>query len=267
MKPNHGEMIKAAETIAIVGVEKLTLQDQRVWNALLENAHGPELGEYDRDFKIDITPLRANHNSNDRLEDSIERLMQTIARCRMPDGSMVRFQLLGGNNMGDPMRPRGEMTYSFDKRLIEVLKGSGTFGKLELAVMDAFSSKYALALYEHMSRKVNLRHVWMAEYTIDELRDMLRVGKNQLKAFGNLKQRALVPAIEEINYWARFNLAVSYKKTGQRVTGVIFQWTPKGSKAVQEIKEELSKSKIGRMARRKKITETVHVLQSAEELQ
>lgn len=267
MKPNHGEMIKAAETIAIVGVEKLTLQDQRVWNALLENAHGPELGEYDRDFKIDITPLRANHNSNDRLEDSIERLMQTIARCRMPDGSIQRFQLLGGNNMGDPTRPRGEMTYSFDKRLIEVLKGSGTFGKLELAVMDAFSSKYALALYEHMSRKVNLRHLWMAEYTIDELRDMLRVGKSQLKAFGNLKQRALVPAIEEINYWARFNLAVSYKKTGQRVTGVIFQWTPKDSKAVQEIKEELSKSKIGRMARRKKITETVHVLQSVDELQ
>ena len=264
LKPNHGEMIKASETIDIVGVDKLTLQDQRIWNYLLENAHGPELGDFDRDFTIGLTPLKAGHNSNDRLEDSIERLMQTIARFRAPDGSTVRFQLLGGNNMGDPMRPRGEMTYSFDKRLIEVLRGSGTFGKLELAVMEAFTSKYALALYEHMSRKVNLKHVWMAEYSVEEVRDILRVGKDQLKAFGNLKQRALVPAIEEVNYWARFKLSVSYKKRGQRVDKIIFAWTPKSGKAVLEISEELKKSKVGRQARRKRSVETVHVLETPE---
>jgi len=68
IKPSsHGEIIKAAETIAIFGMEKLTLQDQRVWNALLESAHGSELGHHDRYFKINITTLRANHNNNDRF--------------------------------------------------------------------------------------------------------------------------------------------------------------------------------------------------------
>lgn len=162
--------------------------------------------------------------------------------------------------MGDPLRPRGEMTYSFDKRLIEVLRNSGTFGKLELAVMDAFSSKYALALYEHMSRKINLKHVWMAEYTVQELRDILRIGKTQLKAFGNLKQRALVPAIEEVNYWSRFKLDVSYKKQGQKVSKIVFAWRPKSGAAVGLIAEELKKSKVGRQARRKNATETIHVL-------
>lgn len=256
---NHGEMIKAAEAIDIVGVEKLTLQDQRIWNYLLENAHGAGLGEYDREFKIDLTPLKSNHESNDRLEESIERLMQTVARVRLQNGSVVRFQLLGGNNIGDPLRPRGEMTYSFDKRLIEVLRSSGTFGKLELAVMDAFSSKYALALYEHMSRKVNLRK-WMEEYTIDELRDILRVGEGQLKSFGNLKQRALVPAIEEVNQWAHFKLAVSYKKRSQRIVGVVFNWSPKKGSKIQEIRDELAKSKVGRKARINRTVETIHVL-------
>lgn len=255
----HGEMIKASEAIDIVGVEKLTLQDQRIWNYLLENAHGPGLGEFDREFKIDLTPLKSNHESNDRLEESIERLMQTVARVRLQNGSVVRFQLLGGNNIGDPMRPRGEMTYSFDKRLIEVLRSSGTFGKLELAVMDAFSSKYALALYEHMSRKVNLRK-WMEEYTIDELRDILRVGEGQLKSFGNLKQRALAPAIDEVNHWAHFKLAVSYKKRGQRVTSVVFNWTPKKGSKIQEIRDELAKSKVGRKARMTRTVEKIHVL-------
>ena len=46
-----------------------------------------------------------------------------------------------------------------------------------------------------------------------EIREVLRVGKGQLKAFGNFKQRALVPALEEVNYWADFSVSLSYKKT------------------------------------------------------
>lgn len=256
-------MIKPAETIDIVGVEGLTLQDRRVFNALIANAFGPKMAEEDRDFVVDLTPLRANHCSNDRVEDSIERLMMTIARCRRPNGSITRFQLLGGNNMGDPTRPRGEMTYSFDKRLVEVLKDSVSFGKLEIAVMAAFSSKYSLALYEHLSRRVNLKNVWQQEYTIEEFREILGVGEGQLKAFGNLKQRALVPALKEINYWAPFNVAVSYKKRGQRVVGIILSWNYKDREGRAQVRDELEKSKYGRKARAGNLTETVVIL-SAE---
>ena len=260
--PNSGEMIKPAETIDIVGVEGLTLQDKRVWNALIANAFGPDMREYDRDFKIDLTPLRANHNGNERVEDTIERLMKTIARCRMPNGSVTRFQLLGGNNMGDNMRARGELTYSFDKRLIEVLRDSVSFGKLELSVMNAFSSKYALALYEHVSRRINLKHVWMQEYTVDQLRDLLGVGTKQYKAFGNLKQRVLLPALEEVNYWAPFRVTLGYKKTGQRVTGIIMNWNWKDRENRAKIREELEKGRTGRKARMKNIQETIVILSS-----
>ena len=257
LKPSHGEMIKPAETIDIVGIEGLTLQDQRVWNALLDNAHGPDMREVDRDFTMDLNPLRSNHNSNERVEDTIERLMKTIAVCKMPNGSVTRFQLLGGNNMGDPNRPRGELTYRFDKALIEILSVSSTFGKLDLPVMDAFTSKYALALYEHVSRRKNLKHVYMQEYTVEEFREVLRVGKSQLKAFGNLKQRAIVPALEEVNQWASFTLRLSYKKTGQRVTALVLQWVPKSGRARKEIFAELQQPKVGRRARREKMVETI----------
>ena len=224
VRPDPGHMIKPAETIDILDVERLTLQDKRIWNALIANAFGPEMREIDRDFTIDLTPLRANHNGNERVDESIERLMKTIARCRMPDGSVTRFALLGGNNMGDPTRPRGELTYSFDRRLIEVLRDSVSFGKLDLLVMAALSSKYALALYEHISRRINLKNVFMQDYTVDELRNILGVGKGQLKAFGNLKQRALVPALKEVNFWAPFRVKIAYKKTGQKVSAVTLQW-------------------------------------------
>lgn len=262
IKPDDGQMIKPAETIDIVGVEGLTLQDKRVWNALIANAFGPDMREIDRDFKIDLTPLRSNHNGNERVDDTIERLMKTIARCKMPNGSVTRFQLLGGNNMGDPMRPRGELTYSFDKRLIEVLRDSISFGKLELSVMAAFNSKYALALYEHVSRRVNLKHVWMQEYTIDQFRDVLGVGEGQLKAFGNLKQRAIIPALEEVNYWAPFRITLSFQKTGQRVTKLIMNWIPKDKEGRAKARAELEKSKTGRKARMDGIQETVVILQA-----
>ena len=160
------------------------------------------------------------------------------------------------------MRPRGELTYSFDKRLIEVLRDSISFGKLELSVMAAFNSKYALALYEHVSRRVNLKHVWMQEYTIDQFRDVLGVGEGQLKAFGNLKQRAIVPALEEVNYWAPFRITLSFKKTGQRVTKLIMSWIPKDREGRAKARAELEKSKAGRKARMEGIQETVVILQS-----
>ncbi|MEL6521045.1 MAG: replication initiation protein [Pseudomonadota bacterium] len=260
LRPETGEMIKPSETIDVVFAEALSLNDRRCWNALISNAFGPDMREEDRDFRIDLAKLRNNHNSNERVEDTVEKLMKTIARCKMPDGSITRFQLLGGNNMGDPTRPRGELTYSFDKRLIAAVKDSISFGKLEIAVMAAFSSKYALALYEHVARRVNLRNRFSEEYSVEELREILDVQPGQLKAFGNFKQRAITPALEEVNLWAPFNVSLAYKKTGQRVTHVSLHWIWKDREQRKATFAELEKSKVGRRARTQGLQETVVVL-------
>ena len=260
--PNHGEMIKPSETIDVAFAEGLTLNDRRCWNALIANAFGPDMRDDEKDYRIDLSVLRSNHNGDERVEDTIEKLMRTIARCKMPNGSITRFQLLGGNNMGDPTRLRGELTYSFDKRLIAAVRDSVSFGKLEIAVMAAFNSKYALALYEHVSRRVNLRNVFHEEYSVERLREILDVHEGQLKAFGNLKQRAIVPAIKEINLWAPFTITIAYKKTGQRVTDITLHWYPKDVAGRRKAQEELEKSKIGRKARMENVQETVVILQT-----
>lgn len=261
LRPDTGEMIKPSETIDVVFGDALTLNDRRCWNALISNAFGPDMRDEDREFRIDLAELRSNHNSNERVEDTIEKLMKTIARCKMPDGSITRFQLLGGNNMGDPMRPRGELTYRFDKGLIAAVKDSISFGKLEIAVMAAFSSKYALALYEHVARRVNLRNRYSEDYTVEELRAVLDVQPSQLKAFGNFKQRALTPALEEVNLWAPFNVTIAYKKTGQRVTHVTLHWFWKDKEQRKAAYDELEKSRVGRKARAKGVKETVVILE------
>lgn len=260
LRPETGEMIKPSETIDVVFGEALSLNDRRCWNALISNAFGPDMRDDERDFSIDLVELRNSHNSNERVEDTIEKLMKTIARCKMPDGSITRFQLLGGNNMGDPTRSRGQLTYSFDKRLVEAVKDSISFGKLEIAVMAAFSSKYALALYEHVARRVNLRNRFSEDYTIEQLREILDVQPGQLKAFGNFKQRAITPALEEVNLWAPFKVTLAYKKTGQKVTHSTLSWVWKDREGRRATYEELEKSRVGRKARSKGLKETIVVL-------
>ena len=49
------------------------------------------------------------------------------------------MQFLGGNDLEDPDRPAGVLTYSFDKRLIEVLEGSTIWGKIAIPVLMAFT--------------------------------------------------------------------------------------------------------------------------------
>ena len=137
VKPGPHEMIKPAALIDVSGHSQLTLSDKRVYNALVANAFGPAMGERGREFQIRTADLRGTHKGNERLKDSIERLMKTIVRVRLADGQTRRVQLLGANDMYDDERPDGVLTYSFDPKLVGLLKNSTVFGKLEGAMQES----------------------------------------------------------------------------------------------------------------------------------
>lgn len=249
LKAGHGEMLKPGELIDISDTAALTLQDRRLYNVLVHNAFGPRMGEPDADFKIAISELRGSHAGNERIEDSIERLMKTIVRVRLPNGETRRVQLLGGNDMGDSTRERGYLTYTFDRRLSEILKSSTTFGKLELAVMVALSSTYSLALYEWAAKRARLREKFVEQLSLEELRDVLGVAEGQYPRWANLKQRCLDPAIEEINALAPFSVQALPKLNGRKVVGVTLGWWMKDEAELKEAYAELKRPKVGRRAR------------------
>jgi hypothetical protein len=249
LKAGYGEMLKPGELIEISDASALTLQDRRVYNFLVHKAFGPRMGEPDADFKIPLSELRGSHCGNERLEDSIERLMRTVVRIRLPDGQVRRVQLLGGNDMGDSSRERGYLTYSFDKRLSEILRTSTTFGKLELAVMVAMTSSYGLALYEWAAKRVRLREKFTEELTLDELRDVLGIAPGQYPRWPNIRQRCLDPAIEEINALAPFSISVVPMKEGRKVAKVALGWWMKDEDEMRNAYAELKRPKVGRRAR------------------
>ncbi len=123
LKPrNEREATKPAELIQISGHHELTLNARRAITVLWHNAHrqGVAAG---KDYTIEIDDLKADrHKGYERVEDAVTSLMRAILTVKMPGGKTTRVQFLGGNDLDDPDRPAGVLTYSFDKRLIEILK-------------------------------------------------------------------------------------------------------------------------------------------------
>lgn len=248
VKPNPGEMVKPSELIDVKGATGLSLHDRRIYNILLNNAFGPDLAIEGRRFEIDIVELRDNHESNDRLIQSVESLMKTIVTVQRPDGSQDRVQLLGWNNLSDPKRRHGTLKYSIQPELAALLRDSSVFAKLQLRVMRHFSSKYALALYEAISRRIRMHRV-VEIMSIDDFRDMLGVEPGKLGGYGNLNKFAITPALAEVNALAEFYVTVTPQKVGRGIGEIVLGWGLKDLDGRREAWAELQRPKVGRKAR------------------
>lgn len=247
--PRRDDAIKPAELIGITGHQDLTLNARRAITLLWHNAH--EAGvEEGRDYQIETDRLKPiDHKGNEMVEEAVEALMRTIVKVRLPNGRTRRVQFLGGNDLDDPDRPDGLLTYSFDKRLVEILKDSTIWGKISIPVLMAFTSKYAVSLYENIAKMTNLSHKTMQEYTLEEFRDLLGVQAGKYRTFGELNKHVIKPVVAEINALAGFNVSLAPRKTARRVTHIAVGWWTKTADEQQAAWQEMSRHKTGRRAR------------------
>lgn len=248
LKPRQGEMIKPAELIDISGAGGLSLFASKIYNRLIQNAFGPDMAKEKHTFQISLAELRGLHNANDRVRPCLKDLQTTVVTAKMTNGITRQVQLLGGIDIDDSDRADGMLEYSFDSKLVELLRNSSIFGKLELRVIYQFTSKYALALYEAVSRRIRMNNC-VEEFSLDQLRDLLRVPEGKLKRFAQLNQWAIQPALLEVNGLADFEVHLRPKKRGRSVIGVVISWSWKDGAGQQEAWKEGQRPKVGRKAR------------------
>ena len=249
LRPRDREALKPAELIQVTGHQTLTLFARRAITILWHNAHkqGVEEG---KDYSVEIDDLNPDrHRGYDMVEEAIETLMGTILTVKLRDGATRRVQFLGGNDLDDPKRPAGVLKYSFDKRLIEVLKDSRIWGKLSIPVLMGFTTKYAVSLYENIAQMVNLDYKNHHVYTLDEFRQMMGVQPGNYKTFGELNKYVLKPAVLEINALAPFGLQALPVKEGKKVVKIHIGWWHKNAAELQAAETELQATKTGRRAR------------------
>jgi hypothetical protein len=255
-RPDHGSMIKPGELIDVVEISPLTLTDRRVYNMLLENAWD----EIERpvDHSIPKKDLRGTRDANDRLGESIERLMSAIARLEVErDGKLYirRVQLLGATDEGK--EDDGLLYYRFPSELRAIIRKSNVFARLQKDVIFALSSKYSLALYEICKKRINLTHKWSDEITIDRFRHMLGVEPGKLKEFKHLNLRAIQPAIIEVNGLSDLGCAIEPVLSGRKVVKVKLSWWRKNTDELKAAYRELQAAKVGRRARLRGIVDEI----------
>lgn len=249
LTPRREQAVKPAELIQITGHQALTLNARRSITILWHAAHmqGVEEG---KDYSIEIDDLKPDdHKGYEMVEEAIIALMQTILTVRLADGRTRRVQFLGGNDMDDPERPAGVLNYSFDKRLVEILKDSEIWGKIALPVLMAFTSKYAVSLYENVAQWTGLSKKVFQDFTLDEFRERIGVEEGKYPAFGALNKHVIKPVTMEINALAPFNVSILPIKTGKRVTQIRVGWWSKTKEEMDEAWKEVRRPKVGRKAR------------------
>ncbi|MBT9246501.1 replication initiation protein (plasmid) [Gemmobacter fulvus] len=264
-RPNAESLVKPGELVDLVEVTPLTLNDRRIYNLLLENAW--EAIDKPVTHVIAKAALRGSHNSNDRVGESLERLMSAIVRVAVIwDGepAIERVQLLGGNL--ESARGDGLVEYEIPARLRKIIGNSAVFARLQREVMFALSSKYALTLYEMVQKRGNLRWKASEKFTIEALRSILGVPKGKLTTWSNLKLRALDPAVREVSVLSDYIVEIDAIKTGRAVTHAELRWWRKDGDATGAADRELQFSKVGRRQRVAAKTEPVAAPPSAPPL-
>lgn len=257
-RPNAESLIKPGELVDLIEVTPLTLSDRRIYNQLLENAW--EAIDKPVTHIIAKSALRGSHNSNDRVGESLERLMSAIVKVAViweGEPAIERVQLLGGNL--ESGRADGLLEYEIPARLRKIIRNSQVFARLQREVMFALSSKYALTLYEMVQKRGNLRWKASEKFTLEALRGIMGVPKGKLTSWSNLKLRAIDPAVAEVNALSDFMVEIVAIKTGRAVTHVELRWWRKDGDASGAADRALQFSKIGRRVRADGKTEQVSV--------
>ena len=252
---NYQGFPKAGELIEVTGTGHLTLQDRRVLNLLYEAA-GSRICE-DVEHRVPIHDLRGTHKGAERVKDSVLALMKTIVQVpvtgRNGKPATKLVQLLSETTISDDDDdPTGEVVFSFSKGLRAIIKNSTYWGRVRGQVMFAFTSKYSLTLYELAAMRVNL-HKDTETFGLDEFRALLGVPDDKLTSNSNLLKVCIQPAVLEVNGLADFGVEVEPIRRGGTMRGVItgfrVSWWRKTLPELHQAHAELSRSKVGRLAR------------------
>jgi hypothetical protein len=261
-RPDSSGFAKAGELIEITGIGHLTLQDRRILNLLYEAA-GVRICE-DVEHHVPIRSLRGTHESGDRVKDSVLRLMKTVVQVpvtgRNGKTATKLVQLLTDTTISDDDDdPTGEVVFSFSKGMRSIVRNSTHWGRVRGAVMFAFTSKYSLALYELAAMRVNLRKETEV-FGLAEFRALLGVSDDKLRLNSDLLRHCIQPAILEVNGLADFGVEVEPIRRGGTMRGIItgfrVSWWRKTLPELHQAHAELSRSKVGRLARLSGTVET-----------
>lgn len=204
-----------------------TAKDRKLWPVLVHHAWQTDdlLGEEHSIPIAKISKLFSDHGSDNSARwiwDSTKRLAKTqiewvnVSQRRK---KAVGFSVLLSSAIieKDDLTDVFTLRYTLPEPLCKLLKDPEQYGRIRTQLLLSLSSKYTVSLYEVLTTIIN-REKPEIEVDLDELRQWLKVPEGKLTQWHHLRQRALDPAVDELNSRAENSgFCVSYEvNTGAR---------------------------------------------------
>ncbi len=262
---NYDGFPKAAELIEIEGGHLLEASDRAIFNQLLQMAHDSgRLTDPDAEWEVSLASLRrsvSKHESNDRVRDSLDRLMDTkvvVSHVSSRTGKRrtLKTHLLDFTDTDDRDAPSATVEFGIPKRLRLILARSNRWGRIRCEISYAMSSKYAIALYEMICLRTNLDRC-VETIPIRRFRELLGVPPDAYERGDNFMRFVLGPALLEVNGLSDMGVQAELVRRHSRapIETVRIAWWKKSGDEFRAAIEERNRSKVGRMARLKAIAQ------------
>lgn len=122
----------------------------------------------------------------------------------------------------------------FSKPILPFISNlSREFTKYALSDIAGISSGYGIRIYELL---VQYRQIGKREISVESLRTMLELGK-KYPLFADFKKRVIDTAIDQINEYSPLKVTYEQKKTGRKVTHIIFSFKEKSKSITHTSKD------------------------------
>ena len=244
-------LVKPGELIDIVELTPLKLHDKRLFNEMLANAWA-DIGE-SKEHRIHKSDIRVIDKNLERLEESVDRLMGTIIKTVVEeDGEKYKRTFTFLSRIDNAIRDDGWIKYKFSDDAENMMLNSNVFARIQREVMFALSSRYSLALYEILAKRVNLRHTQHEMFELDVFRQMLGVPNDKYKLMSHLRTRILDTAFAEVQQLTNIGCAYQLvRNRGKGYTHIKVTWFPKDASAAYDAEKNRNKPKQQQIAERK----------------
>jgi hypothetical protein len=254
---------KPSELIEITGAHELEASDRAILNLLYQHAHDSgRLSEQRAEWEIPMSTLRASrHKSNERVRDSLDRLMRVVVTVPLPDSCSPRIlktHLFDFFDLtADETNDRATVRFGLPVKLQPILCGSNRWGRIKAEVVCAMTSKYAIALYEIIQLRANMDRC-IETFAINRFRELLGVPPGAYERGANFVSRVTDPAMLEVNGLSDMgvDLALVRRSKFAPIESITVSWWKKEGDDFRAALRERNQSKVGRMARLKGAVET-----------
>ena len=208
-------LYKPNELISVISELELNRTARHLFNYFLKFAQRKiKFEDYqDNTFYINYAELNAIANFTPKTIEQTKQSLRTLMRPVVLRDDPQFFEAVVPVTYVTIDKQTGDYVFTLEQRVIELLRNTDYFTKLDLKEFNPLKSKHSIILFEYLKRYENAPKIPLL--SINELKQITNT-TNKYPNFNDFERFVLKVAITEINDKTQYNVSYECKKTSAR---------------------------------------------------